>query len=127
MIVLASAQGQPARDIAGLIQGSDSYVREVIHAFNQHGFAALDPKWSGGRPKTIDDTTAEQICRIALTRPHSLGEPFTCWSIAKLRDHLVATRVIRGAVLEIEHDLYTRRFGGAREVRPRPGRPGPHG
>ncbi|MEV5540879.1 hypothetical protein AB0L13_28910 [Saccharopolyspora shandongensis] len=25
-------------------------VREAIHSSNTHGFAALDPKWSGGRP-----------------------------------------------------------------------------
>ncbi|MGH3470319.1 MAG: IS630 family transposase [Thermocrispum sp.] len=96
MIVLASAQGRPAKDIATLIQGTDDYVREVIHAFNEHGFAALDPKWSGGRPKAIDDAAAEEICRIALTRPHDLGKPFTCWSVAKLHEHLVATRVIGG-------------------------------
>ncbi len=98
MIVLASAQGRPASDIASLIQGTDDYVREVIHTFNQHGFAALDPKWNGGRPGKIDDVTAEEICRIALTRPRSLGKPFTCWSIAKLHDYLVETRVIPGDV-----------------------------
>ncbi len=36
------------RDIATMIQGSDNYVREVIHAFSQHGFAALDPKMERG-------------------------------------------------------------------------------
>ncbi|MEU6264959.1 hypothetical protein [Saccharopolyspora shandongensis] len=25
-------------------------VREAIHSLNTHGFAALEPKWSGGRP-----------------------------------------------------------------------------
>lgn len=94
MIVLASAQGQSARDIAALIQGSDDYVRGVIHAFNEHGLAALDPKWSGGRPAKIDDATAERICRVALARPHDLGKPFTTWSVAKLHEHLVNTGVI---------------------------------
>ena len=98
MIVLASAQGRPARDIAAMIQGTDDYVREVIHAFNDQGFAALDPKWSGGRPAKIDDATAEQICRVALTRPQDVGEPFTCWSVAKLHEHLVDTGVIAADV-----------------------------
>lgn len=98
MIVLASAQGRTARDIASMIQGTGDYVREVIHAFNAHGFAALDPKWSGGRPAKIDDATAEEICRVALARPQDLGKPFTCWSVAKLHEHLVATRVIAADV-----------------------------
>ncbi|TNC19279.1 helix-turn-helix domain-containing protein [Amycolatopsis alkalitolerans] len=33
-----------------MFAASENYVREVIHAFNGQGFAALDPKWSGGRP-----------------------------------------------------------------------------
>ncbi|MDQ4145405.1 MAG: IS630 family transposase [Actinomycetota bacterium] len=51
-------------------------------------------KWNGGRPGKIDEATAEDLCRLALTRPQSLGKPFTTWSVTKLHEHLVATRVI---------------------------------
>ena len=47
-IVVMSGQGQTVRDITSLLQVSDDYVRDVIHAFNERGFDALDPKWSGG-------------------------------------------------------------------------------
>jgi Winged helix-turn helix len=47
IVVLMSAQGQSVPDIAHLLVCSPEYVRTVIHAFNQSGFAALDPKWSG--------------------------------------------------------------------------------
>ena len=69
MIVLASAQGWPVPDIADLGQVSQRYVRQVIHDFNDEGFAALDPKCSGGAPKTIDDTTRTRICAIAGATP----------------------------------------------------------
>ncbi|WP_063917860.1 helix-turn-helix domain-containing protein [Nocardia africana] len=49
IVVMASAQRQPVPLIAKLMQVSEDYVREVIHAFNEKGFAALDPKWSGGQ------------------------------------------------------------------------------
>ncbi|MEW2592918.1 helix-turn-helix domain-containing protein [Micromonospora aurantiaca] len=52
IVVLMSAQGQPAPDIAHLLKSSEEYVRDVIHAFNERGFDALDPKWSGGRTET---------------------------------------------------------------------------
>jgi transposase len=55
IVVLMSGQGQTVRDITSLMQVSEDYVRDVIHAFNERGFDALDPKWSGGRPKTIGD------------------------------------------------------------------------
>jgi winged helix-turn helix protein len=55
IVVLMSAQGQAVPDIAQLLDCSPEYVRGVIHAFNRSGFAALDPKWSGGRPKTVSE------------------------------------------------------------------------
>ena len=67
IVVLMSAQGQTVKDITTLMQAGEDYVRDVIHAFNERGFDALDPKWSGGRPKTISDEVREHICLIART------------------------------------------------------------
>ena len=61
IVVLMSAQGQTVKDITVLMQVSEDYVRDVIHAFNEQGLDALDPKWSGGRPKTISDEVREHI------------------------------------------------------------------
>ncbi|WP_327117631.1 helix-turn-helix domain containing protein [Nocardia sp. NBC_01730] len=44
IVVMASAQGQPVPLICRLMQVSEGYVRQVIHDFNEKGFAALDPK-----------------------------------------------------------------------------------
>jgi transposase len=60
----------------------------VIHAFNEKGFAALDPKWSGGRPRRFGPDARELICRVARTPPQQAGRPFTTWSLAKLVEHL---------------------------------------
>ncbi|WP_330257223.1 helix-turn-helix domain containing protein [Nocardia sp. NBC_00565] len=46
VVVMASAQHQPVGLIAKLMQVSESYVRQVIHDFNEKGFDALDPKWT---------------------------------------------------------------------------------
>jgi transposase len=64
-VVLMPAQGRPVRTITSLLQVSEDYVRDVIHAFNERGFDALDPKWSGGRPRTINDQVRERIFLIA--------------------------------------------------------------
>jgi DNA-binding CsgD family transcriptional regulator len=40
IVVLMSAQGQSAPDIAQLLDCSQEYVRGVIHTFNDIGFAA---------------------------------------------------------------------------------------
>jgi hypothetical protein len=51
IVVPMSAQGQSVPDTARLLNCSQEYVRGVIHAFNDSGFQALDPKWSGGGPR----------------------------------------------------------------------------
>ncbi|MEQ4209489.1 helix-turn-helix domain-containing protein [Actinopolymorpha sp. B9G3] len=76
-IVLASAAGRPVPDIAELFQTSQGYVRRVIHDCNEHGFGALDPKWSSGPRARIGPSVRERICRIASCHPTELGLPFT--------------------------------------------------
>ena len=51
MVVMMSGQGQTVRDITSLLQVSEDYVRDVIHAFNERGFDALDPKPRRGTPE----------------------------------------------------------------------------
>ncbi|MGW2700558.1 helix-turn-helix domain-containing protein [Streptomyces sp. NPDC001340] len=44
IVVLMSTQGQTVKDITSLMLVGEDYVRDVIHAFNERGFDALDPK-----------------------------------------------------------------------------------
>jgi transposase len=87
-VVLASAQGRSAAEAAAMFAATAQYAREVIHAFNDQGFAALDPKWSGGRPRRFGPWARELICRVAKTASQQLGRPFSTWSLSKLVEHL---------------------------------------
>ena len=91
-IVLASVQGRSATQIAVMFAADPGYVREVIHAFNTEGFAALDPKWRGGRPRKFSPAARELICQIARSTPSALGQPFTTWSLTKLVAYLAEHR-----------------------------------
>ena len=95
IVVMMSGQGQTVLDITSLLQVSDDYVRDVIHAFNERGFDALDPKRSGGRPRKIGEQIREWICLIARTSPADWGiTTFSTWSLAKLRDHLLDQGIV---------------------------------
>lgn len=88
MIIMASASGTTVPAIAHLVAAHEDTVRDVIHAFNQRGLAALDPNWAGGRPRRITSDDEEFIVQTATTRPAKLGRPFTHWSLRKLADYL---------------------------------------
>jgi transposase len=87
-IIMASASGTPVAAIARLVAADEDTVRDVIHAFNERGLAALDPRWAGGRPRLISDDDIAFIVTTATTRPGALGVPFTHWSLRKLATHL---------------------------------------
>ena len=106
-IVLASMQGRSPAEAAAMFAATAQYAREVIHAFNDQGFAALDPKWSGGRPRKFGSVAREIVCRVAKTAPQQLGLPFTTWSLTKLVEHLarahrivVSTETVRQVLRE---------------------------
>ncbi len=90
MIIMSSASGTPVPAIARLVAADEDTVRDVIHAFNEKGLAALDPQWAGGRPRLISDADVEVIVAAATTRPEKLGLPFTHWSLRKLSAHLAS-------------------------------------
>lgn len=88
IVVMASGQHQPVSLIAKLMQVSESYVRQVIHDFNEKGMDALDPKWNGGRPAKTSPATRDRICQIARCCPRDLGWPYSTWSLSKLAEVL---------------------------------------
>ena len=73
MIIMASASGTPVSAIARLVAADEDTVRDVIHAFNERGLAALDPQWAGGRPRLISDDDIAFIVTTATTRPGDAG------------------------------------------------------
>src|SRR5689334_18819776 len=95
IVVMMSGQGQTVRDTTGLLQVGEDYVRDVIHAFNERGFDALDPKWSGGPRKKIGEQLRSWICTIARISPTDWGiTGLSTWSLTKLREHLLAEGIV---------------------------------
>lgn len=94
-MALASMQGRSVPEIATMFAAKEETVRELIKAFNDRGFAALDPKARRGSMPRIGPSVREQICRTARSDPARLGCPFTCWSLTKLRDFLAENKCIR--------------------------------
>src|SRR5947199_3030108 len=88
LIIMSSASGTPVPAIARLVAADEDTVRDVIHAFNERGLAALDPRWAGGRPRLISDQDIAFIVTTATARPETLGLPFTHWSVRKLDAYL---------------------------------------
>ena len=94
MILLASSTGMSAPQIAAMARTDESHVRKVIHAFNEQGFASLDPDYRGGRPKKTTPAQRDRIIAVARARPDTQGVALTRWSLAKLAEHLAGMGIV---------------------------------
>jgi len=99
-MILLSAQGMTPVKIAEVTFTSEDRVRDVIHNFNDDGFASLYPKYAGGRPRKFTLPERLEIKKIAKSRPSEHGLPFSTWSLSKLAEFLVA----EGVVDDISHE-----------------------
>jgi transposase len=82
-ILLASARGEHASQIARQLGCSDQAVRNAITAFNQHGVAALVK--GSSRPKTIhpafDTAGVEKLREVLHRSPRDFGTPTSLWTL----------------------------------------------
>lgn len=85
-IILASARGEIARQIAASLGCSDEWVRTVIHVFNADGLASLAPR--SRRPHTIrvafDAAGGAALCDLLHRSPRDFGHTTSVWTLALL-------------------------------------------
>jgi transposase len=82
-ILLASARGKIAREIASDLGCDGQTVRTAIHAFNVRGLDCLVPPSS--RPHTIhaafDAASADRLRALLHQSPRSFGKPTSLWTL----------------------------------------------
>ena len=99
-ILLASARGEPARQIGQQVGCSDQAVRNVIRAFHQEGLDALTRRST--RPHTIrpafDAAGAERLRDLLHRSPRDFGHPTSIWTLPLAAQVSAAEGVTAGPV-----------------------------
>ena len=101
-IILLSRGGLANAAIAERVGCSPTWVRQVIHRFNDGGLDAI--VWypyycvRAGPRKSLADVT-EQIAEVALSSPKALIG-MSVWSLPNLRDYLIAQKIVPGISVE---------------------------
>lgn len=99
-VILASAQSAKILAIAERLCFSDQHARTIIRDFNAEGFAALTLKYCGGRPPTFREEQCSAIIEHTKCPLDLLGRPFIRWSLEKLREFVIAERVLESTSIE---------------------------
>ena len=87
-VLLASNVKMTAPQIAEMWQTDASWVRKVIHDFNERGMASLRPRYRGGCPRPITSDQRQRIVSVAGARPGHQGVALTRWSLPRLSIYL---------------------------------------
>ncbi len=109
-IILLSSARTRNKEIAQRIGCTPQWVRIIIHRFNAGGLAGIEwwPYFHGPRgPTTFTADLVEQIAEVALSPPKKLIG-MTQWSLPKLREYLVAQKIIGQISLEWLRQLLRR-------------------
>ena len=93
-VLLASNVRMPVPQIAEMWHTDPSWVRKVIHEFNERGMDSLRPRYRGGRPRRITTEQRQRIVSVAGARPDSQGVPLTRWSLPRLSLYLDGEGVV---------------------------------
>ena len=82
-ILLASAAGQRAPDIAGNLHCSDQTVRNAISDFSANGLTALPRKscWPHTIHAAFDEKAAKQLKALLHECPRAYGKPTSLWTL----------------------------------------------
>jgi transposase len=110
-MILLSRGGQSNREIAERCGCAPAWVRQILHRFNAGGIEAIT--WypyhcvRAGPAKFLAEVT-EQIAEVALSPPKELIG-MSVWSLAKLREYLVAQGIVASISLEWLRQILRRR------------------
>ncbi len=99
MILLATDTGLSPVQLQQQRMGHASYIRKIVHAFNEQGLSCVGSQYKGQKPLKFDAAVQKQIVDVVVTPPDHLGLPFGQWSLEKLRDYLVAEGIIESISL----------------------------
>ena len=92
-ILLASNVRMSAPQIAEMWRTDPSWVRKVLHEFNERGMDSLRPRYRGGRPRRITADQRQQIIAVAGAHPDRQGVPLTRRSLPRLAIHLAEQEI----------------------------------
>lgn len=93
-VIQIAQMGFSAPEIAERSGMHITSIYDWITSFNEHGFEGFDdPPNPDGRPSSLSSKHIRQMIKIALSRPTDLGLPYTHWSVARLRAHLVKLKI----------------------------------
>lgn len=122
-MVLLSARGRSAYDIADIHGVSDPTIYKWIERFDHDGPEGLFDRDRDGRPRKIDDAADAELLRVLDAPPTDEGYTFSNWTVPRLNEHLKRTLGLDVHTETVRQALHRLRFSHTRPRRRLPADP----
>ncbi len=93
--ILLYGEGLSGVAIAAALHVHPLTVYADLQAFARSGLQCLQPPRHGGPAKLLSAAQEALICHLADQSPLEVGRPFSRWTLANLRAHLIKERVVK--------------------------------
>jgi len=93
-IVLGAAAGLPTALIARRVGVAPNTVRKWRRRFCTEGYAGLRDRPRSGRPRVFAAVVVAEVKAIACELPATRGVPLGRWSLAELREEVIAAGLV---------------------------------
>jgi transposase len=100
LVIQLSSQRVPIPEICKRTGLSRQSVYLWLNRFDDFGLQGLEDQPRSGRPIKLNSTTCKKIVRIATSKPKDLGLHFTNWSLPKLKEYLIKSKVVSYICIE---------------------------
>jgi transposase len=84
-------QGQRLEQVAAVVLVTSNTLYAWHKRWREHGLDGLQDRKRTGRPAKADQRYRDELARLLEVDPHTLGLPFTIWTINRLRVYLSET------------------------------------
>lgn len=81
-----------------------------LHAFAQHGLAAIAQLHPAGVPARLTAPQVQMIVKLADQSPRMVGLPYGRWSLRKLQAYLLKQRIVRAISAERLRQVLKKRY-----------------
>jgi len=100
-IVLARCEGRTLSEIAKILDVDRATVRRWLLRFEKSGLRGLMHASTGKvRKRRFGEAVRDAVARLAMGSPEAAGEPFTHWSLRRLRAHVMRRGIIHEISVE---------------------------
>lgn len=84
-----------------------------LHAFAQHGLAAIEQLQAAGVSARLTAAQEQRIVSLADQSPNGVGLPYGRWSLRKLQAYLLKKRIVRAISAERLRQVLKKRYSPA--------------